>query len=438
MRTRRILFVISSQHVKVGGGIGQFLRCLQDWQEELDAYIDVCVDKALTRDQLAFVQGLVIAPKESISYADHRDTFTFNESLNFEMVVNFRNSIMQAFSKNLYTHVVLNTPEANFAVNALGLNTNVVAYTHQESYTLPAPKHRRNPTFSPEFCEMIRYLGGIDIACQSQHISDCIHAFSPNTKTHVIPFLFPKYEVEVPAKQGEGVLFIGRWEERKKPKIFLEVLKETGLKGKVMTNRKGADKFAKAAVEYGVDLDIKFEITGKEKTDFMNSARVAFLPYLIECCPFSVFESMTRMPTVILSDNHWNQSFTDEQVIRTTRRNAAETIQKAHAGEITRELTRYADLNQVAFSAWDRWMIDTEQRTDSSADWDNGIMKMVSDGTQRKSVDIFTKTIYNITSLNQLLTTLKCKDINVRFTDKHTLISTGELTEEAGGLEEFF
>ena len=43
--------------------------------------------------------------------------------------------------------------------------------------------------------------------------------------------------------ERKGVLYIGRWEDRKNPEAFLKIIKETGLPAKIITNTNGKKKF---------------------------------------------------------------------------------------------------------------------------------------------------------------------------------------------------
>jgi hypothetical protein len=60
MAKKRLLYVIASQHLKVAGGIGQFLRGLQDFQYEMDLIVDVAMDQAPNEKQKSFVRGKIV------------------------------------------------------------------------------------------------------------------------------------------------------------------------------------------------------------------------------------------------------------------------------------------------------------------------------------------------------------------------------------------
>jgi len=132
--------------------------------------------------------------------------------------------------------------------------------------------------------------------------------------------LFNSYELPIPMTEKtlleehennnrEGVLWIGRWEPRKNPEEFIRVIKETGLPAKVITNTNGAKKFEEALKAIDAKYEIKIGVYGKEKVDFITSARVAYNPAIRESFGLAFYECMGQLPTVAIKGMSWLDNF---------------------------------------------------------------------------------------------------------------------------------
>lgn len=433
MRKNRILFLISTQHFKIAGGIGQFFRGLNDHAEELDCYIDIVFDQKPAANKIIAVDNLYYYPDDAdaLSYRNHRKFFVFKDGINYEMVVNFRNSITKALRENLYTHIISNTPEATIALKMVGVkNTKTMVYSHIESYMLAESELNRAPTFTLEFLQEVRNLKGITIGCQTYNMSELVSKFTDTTRL-VLPFFFPKNEKPVVTKEGKGVLFIGRWEDRKNPKAFVKLIKDTGLPAKVMTNRNGKEKFVQALSEIGADFEVQAEIFGEEKSRFISSAKIAFAPNLIETGPYSVYESLVRVKTIVPVDRPWAGNFRDLGVIYMDLKEkdfASRVKDIYYSEEEYTPAVDFSDLNALALKAWREWMKIPQDR--SHRDFKNEVFREIQSDKTLTPEDIIPADRFNQTSLNQLTEAIRCHDLNVRFTSKKSYISTSEIQVE--------
>jgi hypothetical protein len=127
-------------------------------------------------------------------------------------------------------------------------------------------------------------------------------------------------------KPREGILFIGRWEEGKNPETYLELIEQTKLPARVMTNANGAKKFEERLKKIGVDYKIAVSIIGQEKVDFITSCRVAFNPSTVESYGMAFYEQMIQMPTVVLENQRWTNNFDSQYFFTTNKKNMAKTI----------------------------------------------------------------------------------------------------------------
>lgn len=331
---KRIAFLISDQHFIIHGGIGQFAKGFTELANRLNWKVDIILDKAPTNELSNVVKKLganVIYPDQPLRYSDHTATFAFSDSINFEKVVNFRKSIMLAFSTNIYDMLVCNTQESMSAAYAMGLGKYipVVFYTHSYSMVF-----RDEQDFSDvcldeyhTFFNKHMELPHCYVGTQSQkNVNELTKYGAKNVALLRMP-LSERKLLEPHTGHREGVLFIGRWEERKNPAAYLKVMKETKLPCRVMTNSNGAKKFEKAFAEAGItDYIIKVAIVGEEKVNFIKSCKVFFMPALGENYPFAFSECLGHMPCLVLDNQDWSDNFDSKYFTKTKLADATAQI----------------------------------------------------------------------------------------------------------------
>ena len=332
--SKRIGFLIADQHFIPHGGIGQFAKGFTELCGRIDWKVDIILDKAPTNAFSEYVKSLganIVYPKDPLKYSDHTATFAFSDSINFEKIVNFRKAILHAFQTNLYDMLVCNTQEAMSAAYAMSISKYmpVVFYTHSYSMVF-----RDEQDFSDvcldayhTFYNKHMEFSDIFVGTQSQkNVNELTKYGAKNVALLRMP-LSERGLLEEYTGPREGVLFIGRWEERKNPAAYLKVMKETGLPCKVMTNSTGATKFEKAFAEAGItDYVIKAGIVGQEKVDFIKSCKVFFMPALGENYPFAFSECLGHMPCVVLDNQEWSDNFDNKYFVKTKLNSAAEHI----------------------------------------------------------------------------------------------------------------
>lgn len=314
---KRIAFLISAQHLIPHGGIGQFAKGFAEMCQRLGFFVDIVLDD-YPKNYNSLVDHLRGMGNVSICYPlsgkwdgkKQQQVHAFSESINFERVVKFRDSLMGAMQTNLYDAFIINTPEALFSTYALGLHEYVqhIFYTHNENLVFKDNKFKGvfNDVYDPMIDAMMR-LDGIVIGTQT--LRNVGEIGSPAAA--FLPMPIPERGLLKSSKSVDknGVLFIGRWEERKNPKEFIRVIKETGLPAKVMTNSTGAPKFKAAFEEIGAQFEIKESIVGQEKVDFIRSAKVFFMPSKSESYGFALMEALCHCHTVVLDDTDWWSNF---------------------------------------------------------------------------------------------------------------------------------
>ena len=336
MRTynKRIGFLIADQHFIPHGGIGQFAKGFTELCQRINWKVDIILDKQPTNEFSDYVKSLganIVYPENPLRYSSHTATFAFSDSINFEKMVNFRESLLKAFHTNIYDMLVCNTQEAMSAAYAMGIGRYipVVFYTHSYSMVF-----RDEQDFSDvcideyhNFFNKHMELSHSYVGTQSQKNVDEMTKYGAKNVSLLRMPLSERGLLEPNTGIRSGVLFIGRWEERKNPAAYIKVMKETGLPCKVMTNGTGAKKFEKAFSEAGItDYEIKIAIVGQEKVDFIKSCKVFFMPALGENYPFAFSECLGHMPCVVLDNQEWSDNFDEKYFYKEKLANAGNLI----------------------------------------------------------------------------------------------------------------
>jgi len=326
MRTydKRIGFIVSYQTLIPHGGIGQFTKSFCELMDKHNIKVDVITDKEPQDSE--FVKSLnanIIYPDESLKYTNHSGIFMYGDTFCYERMANFRNSIIKALTTNLYDVFVCNTYETIQVASTMGLEDciQVIAYTHLESQIF---KDTKNP-FLASTNEMMRKqleMNGIYIGTQSK-----FNQTSIDSEAWHLPIPISEADLLLEHnKPREGVLFVGRWEEGKNPELFLDLISQTKLPAKVMTSANGAKKFHDRLSKLNVPFEIKVGIIGKEKVDFMTSARVAFNPSIVESYGMAFYEQHIQMPTVVLENMRWTKNFDSQYFFTCNKKNMADVV----------------------------------------------------------------------------------------------------------------
>ena len=365
---KRIGFLVSYQTLIPHGGIGQFALSFIRMMTEHNIKVDIITDKDPKNnefvDELKRVGANIIAPLESLPYTTHSGIFMYGDSFCYERMANFRNAIIEALEHNIYDAFVCNTYETVQLASTMGLDDciQIIAYTHLESQIFKDTKH--NP-FLHSVNEMMRKqleMSNITIGTQSYfnklEFENAYELPIPMTE----PDLLRDY-----AKKREGVLFIGRWEEGKNPELYLDLIEQTKLPARVMTNANGAKKFEDRLKKIGVDYKIAVSVIGQEKVDFITSCKVAFNPSTVESYGMAFLEQITQMPTVALEGMRWLENFNKLWYHTCTKKTMAEIVTQlynsAHYSNVDNIIIREHGI----FKKWNDCLKNFKPRESSSS-----------------------------------------------------------------------
>jgi len=344
---KRIGFLVSYQTLVPHGGIGQFTKSFIELMAANNIKVDIITDKQPKDSE--FIKSLganIICPTESLKYTDHSSIFMYGDSFCYERMANFRSAIIEALELNLYDAFICNTYETVQVASTMNLDDciQVIAYTHLESQIF---KDTKNP-FLHSVNQMMRLqleMDNIYIGTQSK-----FNQLSISDAAFHLPIPLPeKSLLEHHNKPRDGVLFIGRWEEGKNPELYLDLIEQTKLPARVMTNANGAKKFEERFIKMGIiDYKIAVSIIGSEKVDFITSCRVAFNPSTVESYGIAFYEQMIQLPTFALDNQRWTKNFNSACFSVTTKKSMAADIQDAYDKYATSE-SWYATENLQLF-----------------------------------------------------------------------------------------
>jgi len=328
---KRIALIVSVNHFLPNGGVGTACQSIVNTFYKNDVLCDIIFDRQPSNDQRYEFsnwfkeRGNIIFNDNALIRQPWRNIYRYKEGICFEEVVDFQRSIMKALNSNLYDLFICHSPTAALALYSLDLNYQVpsVVYTHDYNSVFklqPGDEGRGN--FNISATRLNHRIYRLDNFICGTHTERNVRELDCETaKSLPLPLTAPGL-LEPNNEEQKGVLFIGRYEPRKMPKKFVKLIAATKLPAKIITNNKGRQKFIEDFVQAGVDLDsVEFALDCfegavekdyldfKEKTRYIRSCRVAYMPYQFESYGLTVYEALTCMPVVVPKSSSWGENF---------------------------------------------------------------------------------------------------------------------------------
>lgn len=331
--SKRIGFMISTFHLIAHGGLGQFTKGFSEMAADFGWIVDLIVDNK-EKPKLTLPNVNIITPTKPYKYKKHYSLFKNKESYNLEKMANFRDSLNIALKTNTYDLIICNSHESYTGAYSLGIQDKipVLFYTHDESLFFKTTANYSayndvfNISFKNFFNQAFKYPD-IKIGTQCYRNQQELLT-SGHNGVYVLPMPMPERDLLEPnLGKKNGVLFIGRYEERKNPEEYFRVIKETKLPAVILTNKADTSKFEHKLQEIGCeDYTIAGSVTGKTKCNIIKHSRVFYMPALRECYPFSFLECFGHMPSVVLEENEWYKNFDSNYFYKCNKHNVCETI----------------------------------------------------------------------------------------------------------------
>lgn len=384
--SKRVAFVISSQHFIAHGGIGSFAKSFSDMAEKMGWAVDYVLDKAPQSTALTEYisqRHRVVYPPDAPRYSRHTNMFVFNDTMHLERMISFRNSMMLALEDAVYDMVLVNSVDAVSPIYYFGLHDYipVVYYTHSENLVfLDLPHNKVFNKASVDYMKHLMSLPGITVGTQSevnvQHIQDKL----PHVAAVSLPMQVPEPALleDVDCEQ-EGVMFIGRFEPRKQPKLFADIIANTGLKAKILTNGRGAKKFQDYFQSIGYDnYEIRSDIIGREKVDWIKSARLGFHTANLESYGFSAFETLHACRTFCLEEYTWWKNFQDLVEV-TNKQDAVQDLIRAYNEPFDRKqhLEKLRQVHARTAAIWEAFLCGNPMFGQSRTSRDSNTLKVL-------------------------------------------------------------
>lgn len=330
----RAAFLIKNSHLTVYSGIGQFARSFVEMSQANDVFVDIITDNKPKVNQRALLDSIktdnfnCISIESPLSYGKHNQTFVFSESINLELVLNFRNALLEGMKRGVYDLIVINSLEAAYAVYALDVVDKIptVFYTHNESSIDLKPSTVFSDTYLEFFDKAMRFKN-IHIGTQSEENLAILQ--NKGFKNAIcLPLGFTELDLLSPTDTPkDGILFIGRFEDRKNPTLFIDAVKKLNKKALVLTNTRGSKSFREAFSKEGItNYEILENGVGEKKVEFMRKAEIAFHPSKLESYGLCALETLAVCPTVLLEEYNWWKNFKDFGVVTATKDNYVEVI----------------------------------------------------------------------------------------------------------------
>jgi hypothetical protein len=206
---------------------------------------------------------------------------------------------------------------------------NVVFYTHLYSTIFRTNENSKFLSSFHGFFNKMLEMPNVIIGTQSVINKTSLDRFVNDCR--VLPMPMPERELLLSNTNTnrKGVLYIGRYEQGKRPELFLKFCHEANLPVRVLTNKKGKIKFENECNKLGItDYVIKAEIVGQEKVDFIKSCKLHLNCSKLESYCFAVFECIGHMPCIVLDDQTWSNNF--DKVIVVNKKDIVTTLRELY------------------------------------------------------------------------------------------------------------
>lgn len=336
-----IAFIISDQHFIATGGIGQYAYAFYKMCFDKRIRVHFILDKRPTKRFFVdlFDKALFHYPDEPIPYTLHSDTYVHIDTMNMYKQANFHTAIQKAekwLSDNdkSFDMYICNTSESIVPAYSAGCWP-LVIYTHLYKHIhIDAD----NGKFSNNFHNLVEHLSKLPdvyVATQSNHNKQILEQRCDKVQVLPIPITEKKFLKKYNRDNVRGVLFVGRYEKGKRPDKFLQLCKKANLPVKILTSQKSSKKFIKKCIELGLEHDVKHDLVGQEKVDFMLSSAFLLNVSKNESFSMTTLECIGHMPVVTLDDQPWTEHFDKKYLTVCNKDNIVWTMKQYHERQWT-------------------------------------------------------------------------------------------------------
>jgi glycosyltransferase involved in cell wall biosynthesis len=317
---KRIGFAVSAQSLMIAGGIGQFTLGFIRMCHRLGYVVDLIVDQPLNGEKLEMVNhedglGNIYYPELPKKYTVHQTIHMYSDSVNFEKEANFRDAFMRALSNHVYDFMVCNVPETFAPWYSLGMQGFIPAvfYTHNENFVGLTEK---GGPYSDQYNAIYRKLLTLGTVIGTQTESNRermeLHQISDNVRVLTMPMYEDLLLKEPTSTKKSGMLFIGRWEERKNPQEFIDIVAKLDPEYpvKIITNKHGVNKFVYALRDVGHKNSIIFnDISSGGKAAVIMGSKFFVSPATKESFGYTSIETLGHCMVLYNDKYEWSKHF---------------------------------------------------------------------------------------------------------------------------------
>lgn len=342
---KRVLFVINRMNYRPSSGHGIWMKGCVETLLHHGHCIDIACDGEPEANFLKEYKVNIYTPDKDdrLSYSKHSNLFQFEDSFNFEKSINFRSAIVKALTNHTYDLIICNDTESAFVCYQMELYKHIkmVSYAHECASINPDLGAGVFKDCYYNLIDKMMFWPEITTLVQTdQNKCKLYEKFNNHSNSlNVVTQLYPLTDSEdLNILDKDGILFIGRYEDRKNPSEYIKVLKNikekygVEVKANVMTRTAHVKKFEADFASIGhTNYEIVSDVVGIEKAKIIQKSKVAFMPYKNESFGIAVLESLKYMPTVVLDKYDWHYNFNEfSNYIVTDTKEAADIIWSAY------------------------------------------------------------------------------------------------------------
>jgi len=373
----RVLFIINRMNFRKSSGHGIFMKGVVETLLQHGHFIDIVCDGEPEENFLAENKINVYYPdkQDRLVYSKHSNLFQFSDSFNFEKSINFRTAIVKALTNHVYDLVICNDTESAFVCYQLELykHMKVTSYAHECQSINPELGAGVFKDCYYNLIEQMMYFPITTLIQTKQNEAKLLPKLPySNPNLYIQPYPLTDSNV-VYNLEKEGLLYIGRHEDRKNPGMYIKVLADikekygVELKAKVLTRSAHVKKFEADFAAIGhTNYEIKCDVVGDEKAKLIQSSKVAFMPYKNESFGIAVLEALRFMPTVVLRNYDWHYNF------------------QGMSNLIVADIKEASDIIWSAYNTWTVDEIKVElQFTQYKVDYETALLNLVEEPFDR-------------------------------------------------------
>jgi glycosyltransferase involved in cell wall biosynthesis len=338
--TRRVGLVVL-KHSYVNRGVTTYINGWLEWGLRSGVQVDIISnDSDVANTQFDRYNDIAnwISPDSDIVKSNlDADIAMRSPIVRLKDAVDLRAGLMRALSTYSYDVLIINSLDTLLAAISIGLDRqhdNMYYVTHSEMDIGRGPDN-----FLTDLTRSLLETSPIRIICQSEYTRGEFLQHTQVTENRITVMTPPLGQPELleclddtDFSNRSGILYIGPYEPRKNPEVFIRACKSSGHPAILITpSQKSADKFKRRFLEEGIEHTIHVALTGASKVDAMRSAALAIIPSVEETFCYTAFEAAHVCRTIIPWDRDWTTAH-DKWCIRVAE-SAIHRVVDEHYGQ---------------------------------------------------------------------------------------------------------